>query len=177
MAEHAPCREEASLGGQSMKRRTNVESSAAAAAARGAAAGVIGGIALIAVDRLVAPRLGGDRREREWDDLVADGLARTGVRLSGRERTAAGIASGLAYAMVLGAAYGVARWRYQSSPATLHLLDAALVYGASLVSREPRPARRGARRPAVRAIRAVSSASLFGQATAAAYKALSRRAG
>jgi hypothetical protein len=160
-----------------MKRRTNGKGSVGAAAARGAAAGLIGGIALIAVDRLVAPRLGAAQREREWDDRVADGLRRVGVRVSGRERAAAGMVSGLAYAMVLGAAYGVARWRYQSSPATLQLLDAALVYGASLVSRQPRRARRGAGRPAVRAIRAVSTASLFGQATAAAYKALSRRAG
>jgi hypothetical protein len=121
--------------------------------------------------------MGGARREREWDDGVATAFARVGVRLSQRERAIAGIASGLVYATLLGAAYGLARQRWRRSPATVGLLDAALVYGASLVSREPRRAPRGAGRRSARVARAVSSISVFGTATAAAYKALSRRAG
>jgi hypothetical protein len=160
-----------------MKRRTKIETSTAGVAARGAAAGLIGGIALTALDRLVAPRLGSVQREREWDDRVADVLGRVGFRFSGRERAAAGIATGLAYSAILGAAYGLARQRWQSSPATLGLLDAVLVYGASLVSREPRRTPRGARRRSARAMRAISSVRIFGTTTAAAYKALSRRAG
>jgi hypothetical protein len=160
-----------------MKRRTRPEISPAGAAARGAAAGLIGGLALTALDRVVAPRFGSAQREREWDESVADTLARIGVRVTGRDRTMAGVATGLVYAAILGAAYGLARQRWRTSPATLGLLDAALVYGASLVSREPRRVPRGRRRPSTRAMRAVSSLSVFGTATAAAYKAFSRRAG
>src|SRR5688572_6352083 len=160
-----------------MKRHTRTQISPAGAAARGAAAGLIGGLALTALDRVIAPRFGGGQREREWDEGVADTLAHVGVRVAGRERAMAGVATGLVYAAILGAAYGLARQRWRTSPATLGLLDAALVYGASLVSREPRRVTRGRRRPATRAMRAVGSVSVFGTATAAAYKALSRRAG
>jgi hypothetical protein len=163
-----------------MRRRTKTEISPMAAAACGAAAGVIGGLALTALDRLVVPRLGDTvRRERKWDEGVGDALARLGLRLSGRERATAGVATGLAYAALLGAGYGLARQRWQSSPATLGLLDAALVYAASVISPEPRRQPRGARRRSTRltAMRAVSSVSVFGTATAAAYRALSRRVG
>lgn len=160
-----------------MRRARTPDISPTGAAARGAAAGLIGGVALNALDRLVAPRMGGAPREREWDNGVATVLARVGVRLSQRERAIAGVVTGLAYATLLGAAYGLARQRWQRSPATVGLLDAALVYGASLVSREPRRTPRGVRRRSARVARAVSSISVFGTATAAAYKALSRRAG
>jgi hypothetical protein len=118
----------------------------------------------------------GTRREREWDIGVADALAHVGVRLSERNRTAAGIATALVYASLLGAVYGVARQQLQRSPAALGLLDAALVYGASLVSREPRRPPRRVKGRSARAVRALSSISVFGTATAAVYKALSRRA-
>jgi hypothetical protein len=162
-----------------MRRRIKREPSPAMAAACGAAAGLIGGLALIALDRLVMPRLGDAvQRERDWDDGVADMLTRLGVRLSPRERATAGIATGLAYAAVLGAGYGLARQRWQS-PAALGLLDAALVYAASLISPEPRRRSRATRRQSTQAaaMRAVSSGSVFGTTTAAAYKALSRRVG
>jgi hypothetical protein len=126
------------------------------------------------------PRLGDPvQRERKWDEGVGDALGRFGVRLSGRERATAGIATGLAYAALLGAGYGLARQRWQASPAALGLLDAALVYAASLVSPEPRRRARGTRRRSRRltAMRTVSSGSVFGTATAAAYRALSRRVG
>ena len=160
-----------------MKRPRNPDDSPTGAAARGAAAGFVGGLALTALDRIVAPRMGGPLRERQWDDNVASVLAQMGLRLSDREKTSAGIATGLLYAALLGAAYGLARQRWQRSPATIGLLDAALVYGASLVSREPRKPPRRVKGRSARAVRAVSSISVFGTATAAAYKALSRRAG
>lgn len=163
-----------------MKRRTKTEISPLAAAACGAGAGLIGGLTLAALDRLVVPHLGDSvQRERKWDEGVGDSLERLGVRLSGRERATAGVATGLAYAALLGAGYGLARQRWQSSPAALGLLDAALVYAASLLSPEPRRHPRGVRRRSKRltAIRAVSSVSVFGTATAAAYRALSRRVG
>jgi hypothetical protein len=165
---------------QRMKRLTRTTGSPAAAAARGAAAGLIGGLALIALDRLVVPRLGEPvQREGKWDDRIGGGLARFGVRLSPRGRAAAGVVTGLAYAAVLGAGYGLARRRWRESPAALGLLDAALVYAASLISPEPPRRSRGAGRRARRSrtVRAVSSLSVFGTATAAAYRALSRRAG
>jgi hypothetical protein len=160
-----------------------METSPGAAAARGAAAGLVGGIALVALDRVVVPRLtggtGGAHREREWDEAVADTLSRVGLRLDSRGRAAAGIATGLAYAALLGAGYGLARHRLRGSPAARGLIDAALVYGASLISREPERVTRAARRVSKRnaALRGMSSVSLFGQATTAAYRALSRRAG
>jgi hypothetical protein len=163
-----------------MRRRIKREPSPAMAAACGAAAGLIGGLALIALDRLVMPRLGDAvQRERDWDDGVADMLTRLGVRLSRRERATAGIATGLAYAALLGAGYGLARQRWQSSPAAVGLLDAALVYAASLISPEPRRRLRTTQRRSTRAaaMRTVSSGSVFGTTTAAAYKALSRRVG
>lgn len=163
-----------------MKRRIKTEISPAAAAACGAAAGLIGGLALTALDRLIVPRLGDTvERERSWDEGVGHTLARLGVRLSGRERATAGVATGLAYAALLGAGYGLARQRWQTSPATLGLLDAALVYAASIISPEPRRRPHSARRRSTRRtrMRAVSSISVFGTATAAAYRALSRRVG
>jgi hypothetical protein len=163
-----------------MKRPSRTETSPAAAAACGAAAGLIGGLALIALDRIVVPRL--DHRNhsaREWDDGVADTLARLGIRLRGRERAIAGIATGLAYAAILGAGYGLARQRSRRSSAARGLIDAALVYAASLLSPEPPRRSRRTRRLSARdgAMRRVSSVSVFGTATAAAYQALSRRVG
>jgi hypothetical protein len=163
-----------------MKRRKRTEISPAAAAAYGAAAGLVGGLALTALDRFVVPRVvGGAHRERQWDDAVAGTLRRLGLRVSGRTRAAAGIATGLAYAALLGAGYGLARQRIRGTPAARGLLDAALVYGASLISPEPPRLPRGARRLSKRgaALRRVSSVSVFGRATTAAYRALSRRAG
>jgi hypothetical protein len=161
-----------------MKRRESALSPAGAAV-RGAAAGLIGGLTLTALDRLLLPRLGeAGHRERDWDEGVADTLARLGVHLSQRERTTAAIATGLAYSALLGAAYGVARWRWRSSPPTLRLLDAILVYAVSIVSPEPRRrARSLRRRKRSGATRAVSSVAVFGRTTAAAYKAFARRVG
>lgn len=163
-----------------MGRRIKREPSPAMAAACGAAAGLIGGLALTTLDRIVVPRLGhAVQRERRWDDGVGEALSRFGVHLSPRERAVAGVAAGLAYAAVVGAGYGLARQRLQGSSAALGLLDAALVYAASLISPEPPRRSRTTRRRSNRstAMRAVSSVSVFGTATAAAYKALSRRVG
>jgi len=163
-----------------MRGRKRVETSPAVAAACGAAAGLVGGIALIALDRVVVPRLtGGTHRERQWDDAVADSLGRLGLRLEGSTRATVGIATGLAYAALLGAGYGLARQRLRGSPAARGLIDAALVYGASFISPEPPRAPRGPRRLSKRgaALRRLSSVSVFGRATTAAYRALSRRAG
>jgi hypothetical protein len=159
-----------------MKRHIRNEISPGAAAARGALAGLVGGLTLVAVDRVLSPRLGGPRRERDWDNQVAGTLRRVGLRVAGRHESAAGIVAGLAYTALLGAAYGLARRQLRRSPATVGMLDAALVYGASLVSREPRRPPRRVRGRSARAARALSSVALFGTTTAAAYKALSRRA-
>ena len=163
-----------------MRRRKRTEVSPAAAASCGAAAGLIGGLALTALDRVVVPRLSGDtHREREWDAAVADALGRVGLQISGTNRAVVGIATGLAYAALLGAGYGLARQRLRGTPAARGLLDAALVYGASMMSPEPPRVPRGSRRLTKRgaALRRVSSVSIFGRATTAAYKALAKRAG
>jgi hypothetical protein len=162
-----------------MKRRRRKGPSPAMAAACGAAAGLAGGLVLTTLDRLVAPRLGTVHREREWDEGVADVLGRMGLRLSPRGRAVAGVGAGLAYAAVVGAGYGLARQRWQGSPATLKLLDAMLIYAAAVMSPEVKRKRPKAPHRPVRALAvgAVSSGAVFGRATAAAYKALSRRVG
>lgn len=105
-----------------------------ATAGRGAVAGLIGGVALAATDRLVAPRItGGAPRGRAWDRRLAQGAKDLGVRVPRARQEVAGIATSLAYAALLGAAYAVARDRFGRIPAADGILDAGLAYGVSLV--------------------------------------------
>ena len=120
------------------RRRTMLQT-----AGRGAVAGLLGGVALAAADRLVAPRLaGGGPRGRKWDRHVAAGADAMGVRVPRRHQPLAGIAVSLAYAAALGAVYAVARERLRGIAAAETALDAALAYGVSVVvparSRPPR---------------------------------------
>ena len=79
-------------------------------ALRGGAAGVIGGAVIALVEREVLSRVtGGARHRSRWDDVAANGLSHIGLELGARGRIATGIASQIAYAGMLGAAYGVLR--------------------------------------------------------------------
>ncbi len=116
-------------------------------ALRGGAAGVVGGVAIALVERELLSRIaGGDSHRSEWDDVAASGLSLIGVRVGDRGRIATGIASQIAAAGLLGAAYAVMRDQTRESRAGRLLLEAALTYAASVVFPDrPRPAMRGRR--------------------------------
>jgi hypothetical protein len=116
-------------------------------ALRGGAAGLLGGVAITLVERELLSRITGGARHRSgWDALAAKGLSRVGLEVGDRGRIATGVASQLAYAGVLGAAYAVLREESRGSRAGRILLDGALTYAASLVfPDQPTPARRGRR--------------------------------
>lgn len=129
-----------------------------ATAGRGAVAGLIGGVALAAADRLVAPRVtGGAPRGRAWDRQLAKAARDLGVRLPRDRQELAGVATSLAYAALLGAAYAVARDRFGRLPAAAGILDAGLAYGVSLVVP-----------PRARMLRGAKARGLAGRAAAGA---------
>src|SRR5215207_5508865 len=137
-------------------------------ALRGGAAGVVGGLAITLVEREVLARvMGGARHRSAWDDLAARGLSRFGVELGDGGRIATGVATQVAYAGVLGAAYAVLREQSRESRAGRILLDGALTYAASLVfPDQPQPARRGRRRALRRKIaQPVNPADVFMRVT------------
>jgi hypothetical protein len=147
-------------------------------ALRGGAAGVVGGLAISLVEREVLARIAGGARHRSsWDDLAARGLSRVGVRVGdGGSRIAAGVATQLAYAGLLGATYAVLREETRESRAGRIMLDGALTYAASLVFPDhPAPARRG-RRLALRRkiVDPVNPANAFVRVTAMTLGAIGR---
>jgi hypothetical protein len=147
-------------------------------ALRGAAAGMVGGLAISLVEREVMARIAGGAKHRSgWDDLAARGLARVGFEVGdGGARIATGVASQLAYAGTLGAAYAVLREQARDSRAARILLDGALTYAASLVFPDrPMPARRGRRLALRRKITdPVNPADAFMRVTSMAIIALTR---
>jgi hypothetical protein len=146
-------------------------------ALRGGAAGLVGGVAITLVEREVLARIAGGARHRSaWDDLAASGLARLGLEIGERGRIATGVASQVAYAGALGAAYAVLREETRDSRAGRILLDGALTYAASLVFPDrPAPARRGRRLALRRKVaEPVNPAAAFSRVTAMTLGALSR---
>lgn len=150
------------------------------AASHGAIAGLIGGAAMTAAERLVLPRLPGRRAPRvvPWDARVADAADTIGWDMSRRSRTAAGITTQLLYAAILGAAYATIISR-KPSRAGRDLADAALVFAASLIAPElPRAKRRkrGGRltRLGRRAAEPITVPKVFGRATTLALRAIQR---
>lgn len=150
------------------------------AATRGAVAGLIGGAAMTAAERVVLPRLPGRRAPRvlPWDARVADAAAAIGWDMSPRSRTAAGITTQLLYAACLGAAYAALTSRKRSR-AGRDLADAALVFAASLIAPElPRrkPRKKGDRLTRIgrRAAAPITVPKVFGRATAMALKAMEK---
>jgi hypothetical protein len=154
------------------------------AAARGAIAGLIGGAAMTAAERVILPRLPDRRRRRvaQWDKRLAGAAEAIGWDLSPRIRTAAGITTQLAYAALLGAVYAAIVSR-KPSRALRELTDAAMVFAASLLAPElPRRKTRGrGRRNRVvrlrqRIIAPITAPKVFGRATSLALRALQRGA-
>ncbi|HET8624754.1 MAG TPA: hypothetical protein VFM14_14415 [Gemmatimonadales bacterium] len=127
----------------------------------GAAAGVAGGLAMLAADQLEG-RVGARKAESSWVRAVRDQARRRGHPLpGGRARTLAA-AVNLAYAALLGVVYGIARSRLPRRPAARTALVTALGYAMHL----PRRDEPGA--PA-------ELSPVFGLATAAAFDALAGR--
>lgn len=146
-------------------------------ALRGGAAGMVGGLAITLIEREVLSRVMGSARHRSaWDDLAARGLSRVGVELGDGGRIATGVATQVAYAGMLGAAYAVLREEARDSRAGRILLDGALTYAASLVFPDrPQPARRKKRLALRRKIaEPVNPADVFMRVTAMTFGALSK---
>jgi hypothetical protein len=146
-------------------------------ALRGGAAGVIGGAVIALVEREVLSRVtGGARHRSRWDDVAADGLSRIGVELGDRGRIATGMASQIAYAGLLGAAYAVLREEARESRAGRILLDGAMTYAASLVFPDrPTPVARGRRLALRRKVaQPVNPAAAFGRVTELTLRAMAR---
>lgn len=166
--------------------RSRNRPSVIATAGRGAVAGLVGGAVMTAAERIVLPRLP-DRhapRVARCDARLGDAAASLGWALSPEARTVVSIATQLACASLLGAGYAVALHHLRPSRAGRQLLDAGLVFGASLLApelprkrRRRKPRGRGARlRHAARQrlLDPVTPTAVFGRATSFALKALMR---
>ena len=161
-----------------MARKKRRQRSLLETAARGAAAGVVGGLAISLVEREVLARIAGGARHRSaWDDLAARGLSRVGLEVGdGGARIATGLATQLVYAGALGAAYALLRDQSRESRAGRILLDGAVTYAASIVFPDrPTHARRG-RKLSLRSkiTDPVNPADTFMRVTSMAIAALSR---
>ena len=150
-------------------------------AVRGAVAGLAGGVAMVAAERLLFPRLPDRRAPRvpPWDARVGRAAKQVGVRLTPRRRTTLAISTQLAGATLLGAGYYVARERLHPSRAGEELLEAALAFGISLIAPElpeKRRTRRGLRREQVgRPLLAqITPPAVFGRTATLALRALAR---
>lgn len=159
--------------------------SVAELAARGAVAGLVGGLAMVAAERLVLPRLPDRRapRVRPWEARVGRAARQLGVRLSPGRRTTVAVSTQLAAAALLGAGYYVARERMQPDRAGRQLLEAGLAYGISLLAPEL-PRTRVRRRRRVRGLRTdvatrrllspITPPSIFARTATLALRALAR---
>jgi hypothetical protein len=151
------------------------------AATRGAIAGLIGGAAMTAAERVILPRLPDRRRPRivPWDERVAAAANLIGWDMSDVARTTLGITTQLFYAALLGAGYAALTSR-KPSRAVHELADAVLVFAASLLAPElPRHRSRRRTRSRVarlrrRVIEPITAPRVFGRTTALALKALQR---
>lgn len=163
-----------------MKRREK-RPSLLESAGRGALAGLIGGAAMAASERLVLPRLPDRRAPRvaQWDARMARTANRAGWHVSARSRTMLGVGTQLVVASLLGAAYAVARDHIDTSRAGQDLLDAGLAFAVSAFApelpRAERRTRRGLRQRVQRRVLApITPPAIYGRTTSMALKALAR---
>jgi hypothetical protein len=165
-----------------LMQRSNHRPTIGKSAARGAIAGIIGGAAMTAAERVILPRLPDRRRPRivPWDERLSSAADAMGWEMSPRARTTLGITTQLLYAALLGAGYAALTSR-KPSRAARELADAALVFAASLLAPElPRhqPPRRRRRtrveRLRHRVIEPLTAPKVFGRTTTLALRALQR---
>ena len=151
------------------------------AVARGAIAGLIGGAAMTAAERVILPRLPDRKRPRvvPWDERLESAADALGWDMSPGARTAMGITTQLLYAALLGAGYAALTAR-KPSRATRDLADAALVFAASLLAPElPRHRPRRRKRTRVGRLRQrvtepITAPKVFGRTTTMALRALQK---
>lgn len=146
-------------------------------AMRGAAAGVVGGLAVSLLEREVISRLvGGPLHRTDWDDQASRAMRRIVPRFGPRSRIAIGVGTQLLYAGLLGAGYAVAHERTKESRAGRALLDGAMTYAASLVFPEvPQPSRKHVRNAMRRRLaQPANPAVAFSRVTLMAFGALAR---
>lgn len=148
-------------------------------AARGAVAGLIGGSALALAHRSLLPRLPDRKRSRvnPWDKQIASAASQIGWDLTSRTRLAAGLTTQLAASMMLGAAYTLIVEQLEPPKHATEVLDAMMVYAASLFAPEHERTRkpRGRRRQLQhKALGRINGPMVFGRATTVAMKALAR---
>ena len=147
-------------------------------AARGALAGLIGGVVLTAAHRWALPKLPGRSRRRRGvvNDRVGMMSKRLFADLSPRTRAGATVAAQLVGAAFLGAAYGMAVEQLDSSRAGRSLIDAGLMFGASLIAPELTPSRYRPRsrkaRLRQRALAPLTGPAVYGRTTSAALRLL-----
>lgn len=151
-------------------------------ASRGALAGLIGGAAMATAERVVLPRLPGNRAPRvvRLDTRLAETAEMLGWEMSPRARLAAGVTTQLLYAALLGAVYGAVMSR-RPSRSTRQLVDAGIRFAASLLAPEldRQPVRRRRSRSRVARFRAsalapITPGHVYGQTTGLALRALMR---
>lgn len=151
------------------------------AALRGAAAGLIGGAAVLLLSTLVRRGVLAteDTTDDEWARLIRAAARKAGVTLSARQLRVARMTAQLTYSAMVGAAYGVARTRRQLPGPLRAALNSGLVHAASLPvvadlgpKRRKRPGRKRRTRAARGLAIPVGSAALYGLTTSAAFTAL-----
>ena len=151
------------------------------AVSRGAIAGLIGGAAMTAAERVILPRLPDRHRPRivPWDERLAAAADAMGWEMAPHTRTAFGITTQILYAVLLGAGYAALTSR-KPSRAVHELAEAALVFAASLLAPEL-PRRKPHRRKRTRvgrlrqrAIEPITAPKVFGRTTTMALRALQR---
>ncbi len=150
------------------------------AALRGAAAGLAGGMAVLALSWLVQRGVlsTDDTVDAQWERLVKKAAQGAGLELSKGQARIARVTAQLTYSVLVGAAYGIARSRRSLPGALRAALNSGLVHAASVPmvaqtvnGRQPkRRGRRGKRGVAV----PLGSAALYGLTTSAAFSALER---
>src|SRR5262245_55486811 len=147
-------------------------------AARGALAGLIGGVVVTAAQRLVLPKLPGRSRRgrRVPNDRLGTMSKRLFADMSPRIRTSGTVAAQLVGAMTLGAAYGLAIEQLDSSRAGRNLIDAGLMFGASLIAPELAHTRYRPRSPKAKlrqhALAPLTGPAVYGRTTSAALRLL-----
>jgi hypothetical protein len=137
---------------------------------------LIGGVVLITAHRVLLPKLPDRKRKSGRRDGRLSAISNRMLGdLPPRAQFAAGLATQLAGAAMLGAAYGMATEQVDTSRAGRYLIDAALVIGASLIApelaRKRRPRGRKARLRQ-RVIAPLTGPAIYGRTTSAALRML-----
>lgn len=155
---------------------------ASEAARAGALSGLIGGVAMLAARRLQEEGLlrRGETAEMGWDQLLEAESRRHHLRLTKRELWLAGVGVHIAYSMLVGAMYGVARSRRRIPAGAKGSLSSALAYAAHAPSRILRPPKRRQARSTQRKNQVkkelipIGTQMIFGVTTGLVFKLLSR---